>query len=222
MKRLKKGILFDIDLTLLDTKAFICQAYNYTLTTHNLPLQSEEEIVRRMGMPLEKVYEDFTSLSLASTVLQSTLWETHRLWQEKPHNLLLAQPFPHTKETLISLSQDYAIAAVTTRSKRTSIKTLEGTGLLPFISVVISREDISHPKPHPEPLLRAITLLDILPTHAVMIGDADPDIQAGKNAHIKTIGVTWGSCGMDIAKSSPDGIAQDIRDIPQLVKDLLG
>src|SRR5947199_668617 len=114
-----EAALFDIDGTLLNTAEFVYQAFVHTFQTHRLPWRSSDEIAAVMGKPLEEIYRHF---SLYPDM--SELCETHRSFQAV--NLHLSVPFPNSRETLKRLKDaGVKIAAITTRSKRTSIKTLE-------------------------------------------------------------------------------------------------
>jgi phosphoglycolate phosphatase len=62
-----------------------------------------------------------------------------------------------------------------------------------FCDVFISRDSIVKVKPHPEHLAAALKALGIPAEEAVMIGDHVIDIQAGKRAGMKTIGVLTGT-----------------------------
>ena len=67
------------------------------------------------------------------------------------------------------------------------------------MDVVIGLDDVKVTKPDPEGIVKAMELLGV--KKAVYIGDNITDIQAGKNAGIKTIGVKW----------SPKGLSTFIR-----------
>lgn len=206
-----KAVLFDVDGTLLDTKEFIFQAYEYTLDKHGLPAKDRSEIAALIGQPLGTVYE-----LLAPGADTKTLSNTHRLFQSK--HLGLSKPYPGTKKTLEALkSSGLKLAVVTTRSKVTAVKTLELAYLLEHIDYVVALEDVVNLKPHPEPLLKALDYLDEKPVNAVMIGDADVDVLAGKNAGTATIGVTYGFHGKTIIDSEPDWVIDDIEEIVPLV-----
>jgi len=199
--------LFDVDGTLLNTAEFVYQAFVYTFQAHGLTWRSIDEIAAVMGKPLEECYRPFS----ASKDI-SELCETHRSFQAE--NLHLSVPFPNTQETLKRLKDaGVKIAAVTTRSKRTSIITLEMGGIMGYFDVIISGEDVEQPKPHPEPLFKALQQLEVRPEKAVMIGDTEADILAGKKAKVMTIGVSYGFHGSHIAGSKPDFIVGDIADI---------
>ncbi len=208
-----EAVLFDVDGTLLDTREFIYQAYKHTLRAHGLSAISLDEIVHvmNMGKSLQESYHYFSPLDDLSK-----LCETHRSFQTQ--HLSLVVPFPNTQETLKKLRDaGVKIAAITTRSKRTSVKTLEISGIVGYFDVIISGEDVEMSKPHPEGLLKALKCLNIQPEKAVMVGDTEADIIAGKGARIKTIGVSYGFQGPKIVESKPDFILDDIADVIPLV-----
>jgi pyrophosphatase PpaX len=204
-----EALISDVDRTLLDTEDFIYQAFSHTLKKYNLPPVTQAKLNPLMGKPLEECYK-----ILAPDLDSDKLCNTHRSFQEK--NLHLAKPFPNTIPTLKKLKKmGIKIAAVTTRSNRTSHDTLKVSGILPYIDVVISKEDL-HPgelKPHPRPVLLALEKLKVKASDAFMMGDALEDIASGKNAGTKTIGVTYGSAGSMINKGHPDYIINDISEV---------
>ncbi|MGH3093710.1 MAG: HAD hydrolase-like protein, partial [Gaiellaceae bacterium] len=48
-------------------------------------------------------------------------------------------------------------------------------------------------KPHPEPVLKALELLQADPAGAAFVGDSPFDVAAGKAAGVFTVAVTWGN-----------------------------
>ena len=109
------------------------------------------------------------------------------------------------------------MAAVTSRSKKTSHQTLKDSGIFDFFETVISVEDTENLKPHPEPLLKALADMGELPQRAVMIGDSHLDIEAGKAAGTKTIRVTYGFHKEKLNDPEPDYLIYDIKDLLDLL-----
>jgi pyrophosphatase PpaX len=61
-----------------------------------------------------------------------------------------------------------------------------------FFDAVVAADDTNRHKPHPEPVLHALALLDAEPAEAAFVGDSPFDMQAGKAAGVFTVGVSWG------------------------------
>jgi pyrophosphatase PpaX len=83
------------------------------------------------------------------------------------------------------------------------------SGLYPLIDVLVTQEEITRPKPHPDAILRVLALLgadlhDPRPA-ALHVGDTREDIEAGRAADLLTIGVTYGvSPTHEIEAAAPD------------------
>ncbi len=98
------------------------------------------------------------------------------------------QLFPTVYETLEELHKTgRKLAIVTTNTKPLAESLIEKTKINKFIDVVIAAEDVTKQKPNPESVLMALEKLNGDPKLAVMVGDSDKDINAGKNAGIKTV-----------------------------------
>ena len=208
-----RALISDVDQTLLDTYQFIYQAFVHAAQKYNLTPITHRQLQDHMGQKLESIYQSFYPKTNPHA-----LAEAHRRFQEE--NLHLAIPFPNTIQTLQTLkNKGMKIAAVTTRSKRTSLKTLQLAGLIPYIDVVISMEDVPQGelKPHPRPILLALNMLGVPAKYAITLGDTTHDIEAGKRANTKTVGVTYGSLGEKIAQSKPDYVIDDIVEVPPIV-----
>ena len=206
-----KAALFDVDGTLLDTTEFIYQAFEYTFKMFGLPSIPRAKIRGFIGKPLIDCYK---ALAPFEDILK--LMEEHRLFQLK--NLHLSVPFKNTEKTLMNLKTNKVkLVAITTRSKHTSILTLKQAGILELFNLVISGEDVKQPKPNPEGINKALDIIKVKPSSAVMIGDTAVDVQAGKNAGIKTIGVTHGFHGRKVKESKPDYCIDDIQDILPII-----
>ena len=79
-------------------------------------------------------------------------------------------------------------------------------------------DDVKNPKPNKEPI---ITALSRFPSYnkAIMIGDNQGDIMAGKNANIYSAGVEWCLKGKDhLMEVTPDFMLKDMKDIYRIIK----
>lgn len=209
-----KAIVFDIDGTLLDTTEFIFQSFEHTFKHHNLPLLTRPEIHNHMGHALPDMY-----VSIAPDYMDhAALVETHRSFQEK--NLHLSTPFLHTLETLLELkNRGIKMSAVTNRSKRTSLSTLKNAGLDHLFEMIVSAEDVTTAKPHPEGLLRVLKHMGVDPYESLMVGDTLADVEAGKAAGVKTVGTTQGLGKDAIIEHKPDFIIRDISEILKIIEE---
>jgi phosphoglycolate phosphatase len=84
------------------------------------------------------------------------------------------------------------LGVVTTKTAKYSIELLEHMGLMGYFEVLIGREDVENPKPHPEPVYKALSKLQSDTTKCWMVGDTCMDMHAAKAAGIESIAVTCG------------------------------
>ena len=208
-----KAVLFDVDGTLLDTTEFVYQAFEHSMQTHGFLCPNRSEIARNLGKSIEGLYSHFTQIPEIET---TNLIETHREFQTQ--NFHLSVPFPNTVSTLQALKdRGYKLAVLTTRTTRTSLTTLKNAHIHEFFDFILSGDEVEQKKPHPESIERALRFFGLTPDQAVMIGDTDADILAGKNAGTKTIGAQYGFYREKIKDYNPDFIVEDIADILKIL-----
>jgi pyrophosphatase PpaX len=207
--------LFDVDGTLLDSTDYVMGAMEHVLRQHGRTPPPRSVIGRTLGPALADCYR-----VLAPNLDPLALVEAHRAWQRERVKTMPILPYPHAIETLqILRTAGVRSAAVTARSKVSSLGTLEGAGFGGLLEVVLSAEDTPRTKPHPDPLLLALKLMDLTPAEAVFVGDTEADIIAGRAAGMTTVGVTYGFFGEAITGTKPDHL---IRTIAELTPLLLG
>lgn len=81
---------------------------------------------------------------------------------------------------------------------------MEYMGLKPYIDLALGGGKLAH-KPDPEPLNYVLQHFKVKPEQALMVGDSNNDIRAGKNAGVPTVALTYGyNGGQDLRKEEPD------------------
>ena len=209
----KRAVLFDIDGTLIDTWDFVIGAFKYTLILHNHPEPSEKFIKSLIGRPLLEFYK--AAFPNIEDVTQFA--KTHHDYQKGKFDL--GKPFPKARETLEKLKAErFFIAAISNRTKKSLHKSLKIAKLYKLFDVILSAEDVKNPKPHKEHLMVALNFLKVSPVNAFMVGDTDHDVLAGKNAGVKTIGVTYGFSGKKIKNHNPDFVIDNLEKLLKVVK----
>ena len=64
---------------------------------------------------------------------------------------------------------------------------LEKTGIAQYFDVAVTRSDVMHPKPHPEPYLLAAARLGLDPKDVVAVEDSYAGVQSATAAGIATV-----------------------------------
>lgn len=205
-----KAVLFDADGTLLDTTEFIYQAFEYTFRRHGIKAIPREELASLMGTELEQVYA-----TVVADMDPAVLSRTHREFQK--HNGQLVKAYPDVLNVLTQLRAQGIKTAVITSRKGHVASSLEHTGVFQLVDVTISGNDVTHNKPHPEGIEKALATLEVPASDAVVVGDTAADIAAGRAAGVSTIGVTWGFYGPAIQQVHPDWVVSSVTDLLLIV-----
>lgn len=216
MGNLKKDtILFDLDGTLINTNELIIESFLHTLH-HYYPNQyGREDVIPFIGPPL---VDSFKSIDKDRYKEMVEMYREHNV----AHHDALVKEFEGVFETVAHLQDEgYHLAVVTTKMRPTVHMGLNLTKLDQFFDVVVTYNDVQNVKPHPEPLYKALTQLGSSKERAIMVGDSQYDILAGKNAGVTTIGVGYSIKGREfIEKQKPDFIIDTMPELIDVAKRL--
>ena len=123
------------------------------------------------------------------------------------------QEIPFAKDLTDRLrARGIGVGIVTRNCRRASELSLSITGI--GADVLVCREDSLNHKPHPEPILLALSVLHADPRNSVMVGDHIMDVQGGKAAGTKTIGFLREHRADDFFDSiEPDFVTRDLKEV---------
>lgn len=180
-----KAIIFDFDGTLANTLPICYDAFqNVFKKFDNKDLSSEE--IKAMFGPSETgiIRENLIN----SNKEQAIEWYYQKYLENHCYlvnrNVEIDKMIKHLKDHGIKLG----IVTGKARSLDISLKALQMNQLF---DVIVTGDDVIHPKPHPEGIIKALSLLSVENKEAMYVGDSDADIQAGIEANVHTVGVQW-------------------------------
>jgi pyrophosphatase PpaX len=204
-------ILFDLDGTLIDTNELIQESFRHTFDHYGYTF-SDEEMLQFNGPPLLHTF------SKLNERLAGEMVKTYREHNLEHHNNYV-KAFPNVKEVLRVLADHGVRMGIVSAKMRPGVKLgLEVTGIDSFFETIVSVDDVHHPKPHPEPVLKAMKAVDGKPETTLMVGDNYHDIESGKNAGTQTAAVAWSLKGEAFLQSfKPSYIMQDMTDLLEIV-----
>ncbi len=192
MSLVRKHLLFDLDGTLLDTAKDFSAVLNYQLIKHGREEVAEQHVretvsdgaraLIKLGFSIDESDQDF------STYLEELL----NLYANKiPSSEAVL--FPGIEELLSLLDKNnLAWGIVTNKPSRFTTPLLKQFNIFQSSAVVVCADQVSQSKPSPEGILLACQTLNRKPNECIYVGDHKRDIDAGKNANMETIAVTWG------------------------------
>lgn len=186
-----KLIIFDFDGTLADTRELIVRTMQETITTLGLEARTDEECASMIGLPLKQAFMDLIPMNDGTGNLCA---ETYRQLFYKNNAVYKVPTFPHVLDTLHLLSKKgYTMTIASSRSNRSLMEYVHDMGLKEIIPYVLGADDVTHAKPHPEPVLMTLQRFGCQTEDTIVVGDTRYDIEMGRNAGVQTCGVTYGN-----------------------------
>ncbi|MGV8162561.1 MAG: HAD family hydrolase [Candidatus Nanoarchaeia archaeon] len=179
-----KAVIFDVDGVLLDSFEANLKFFQDLLSKAKYPPPTREEYSKMMHLSMHKVIEIFLKSEPHEEIQR--VFDMGRT-REVPYPLdLLKTPYDAEK-TILDLEKSYVLGIVSSRVKGSIFEAPQLAKLKDKFKVVITYEDTTLHKPHPEPLLLAAERLGLHPKDMTYVGDTESDILAAKAAGMKVI-----------------------------------
>jgi len=211
-----KTLLWDIDGTLIDTTHLVAEGLDHVYRTflgRTLPM---DEIRAIIGTPLAeqvRIFGDPRQWGVAPEEMEA---EFIRCWESRKHEERL---IPEAIATLIAGKQQGRGTALVTSKNHAEIRnTLPRMGIAECVDAVITADDVKVPKPDPEGVGLALTLLKSTPSETIFIGDTVHDMRAGRAAGVARCAVTWGAAPRArLLAEEPELVCDDPADLARLL-----
>jgi HAD superfamily hydrolase (TIGR01509 family) len=210
-----KGILFDLDGTIVDSReAYLEAAKTAFQAIGQKPptTQTALEIPKRLEQ--NQPIDDITRTN-PQQFLAIYLKTYYAITQEK------TKLIPNVSTTLETLSEKAKLALITMRfvPKETIINELEHFNIAKYFTYVVTALDTHKPKPSPEALIKCVRALDVQICDCVIVGDSVSDVRAGKAAGARTVAVLSGLFSQgELAREHPDLILEDVTQLPEHIE----
>ena len=201
--------LFDVDGTLVDSAADICGAILEVVKARPLSRSVDEFFLRRyIGHHLLATFGDLYP-EAHNGEIDEMIAEYRRIYPLRDHaNTKL---YPGVAEALAALPGRKSTA--TTKSSATTRTVLEKFGIAQYFDHIQGTDGFPA-KPAPDVILRALEGLGASPSECLLVGDAGPDMEAGRRAGVKLCAVRYGyGDPAEMAKWEPDYWIDNLRDL---------
>ena len=186
-----QAVLFDLDGTLADTALDLGGALNTLLARHGLPKKSMDEIrtqashgaagLLKLGAGITPDNPDYAQ------------WRTEYLDEYDSRYAQDTALFDGVNKLIAELDKrGIKWGIITNKPMRFTDKLVPKLGFVIPPAVVVSGDTCGESKPSVKPMFHACEQIQINPQHTLYVGDAERDIQAGRNAGMKTILAEWG------------------------------
>jgi pyrophosphatase PpaX len=207
-------ILFDLDGTLIDSVRLILDSYHHTMRTHGLPARADDDWLRGLGTPLTVQFADWASDPETMTALIAT----YRSYNLEHHDRMVTV-YPGVVDAVQAIrAAGVRTGLVTSKNRQGALRGLGLAGLETMMDVLVCADEVTNPKPHPEPVEKAVKMLGGVSRETIYVGDSIHDMQSGRAAGVLTAAALWGPFG----RSHLDGAAPDFwleapSDLPRLL-----
>lgn len=208
-----KTMLFDLDGTIIDTNELIIRSFIESLRGVTPEDFGREHIIPSMGQPLTDQMKLFSGLEDVTHLVAAYREVNLRLHDE------YVKPFDHVIEVIERMhKQGIQIGVVTTKMRLTTERGLKYVGLYDFVDTIVTIDDVVNPKPHAEPVSKAIEQLGADPATTIMVGDSTVDIHSAVAAGAIAVGVAWSLKGAQVLKEAgAHHVIDDMRDLYSFV-----
>ncbi len=181
-------VLFDLDGTLIDSSKDIALCANYALKKLGFEPLEEEEIIKHVGYGGENLIKGIIPIKDPEVIAQAVnLFRQH--YYSNP--VVYTQPFEYIPDILkILKDKGKKLAVITNKYEDISKQILKRLNLYNFFDFIAGGDTFKSKKPDPEPIKKTLEILNA--QNSIIIGDSEADINAGKNAGIKTCLVMYG------------------------------
>ncbi|HEX5806844.1 MAG TPA: phosphoglycolate phosphatase [Macromonas sp.] len=207
-------VLFDLDGTLLDSAAEITAAINDALQAMGVPPVEQAQVVEWIGHGtrdlLSRVARWAEAQHFAVDVQRLLdLYDRHYGQRCGTDSAL----YPTVRDTLLALSErGVKLALVTNKEWRFVRPLLQAHGLLERFDMLVCGDTYPQRKPDPTGVQACLERFQVLPQHALLVGDSAVDVLTARRAGIAVWAVPYGyNQGEPVAASGPDRVIDDFR-----------
>lgn len=180
------AVFWDMDGTLVDTEPY-WMASEVELVSSFGGVWTHEDGLQMVGLGLWNSAEILRAHGVDMPADEIVQWLTNRVQEKLDSD---GVPWrPGARELLADLRERGIPTALVTMSVRRMAEQI--VAHIPFeaFDVIVSGDEVTEPKPHPEPYLRAAELLGVDPADAVAIEDSLVGLSSAVASGAATIGV---------------------------------
>ena len=191
-----KGVIFDLDGTLLDTLEDLTDAVNHVMNQFSLETKTLDQVRSYVGngvinlieqcVPGGQSYDQFQEV--LSTFI--TYYDANCDHKTRPYEGVLA--------LIEKLHSDGRQLGIVSNKFDSAVKELNRQYFHSWIDFALGVSDALQRKPAPDMVYACIEQMHLKPEEVVFIGDSEVDLKTAQNAGINCISVLWGFRSQEI------------------------
>lgn len=211
-----RGLLFDLDGTLVDSYRPIMESLNFVRASFNLPAYSLAEVKKMVGKGLE--------ILIGEAIGKEFIEEGVLLFRGYYKEIFIEKTklLPGVDDTVKDLfKRGYAMGVASNKPSNFTSEILRSLRIDSCFQVVVGPDHVSEAKPHPEMIDLALSKLNIAKQEALYIGDMVLDIETGRRAGVKVWVIPAGSSSrQELEEARPDRLLNHIKELSDLPSSL--
>ena len=183
-----KFVIFDLDGVLVEAKEIHYQTLNDAIeyvVGVDMVISMEEHLSKYDGKKTMEKLKMLTESKGLHPTFHSRIFDTKQAFTLSALRKL--SPDIRLQKVMERLKNDKYILAVCSNSiRRTVLTALGKLGLIEYMDLIISNEDVKNSKPHPEMYWKAMSTMGVLPEETLIVEDSPPGLLAASRsrAHI--------------------------------------
>jgi phosphoglycolate phosphatase len=215
-----RGVIFDLDGTLVDTAPDLTRATNYVLASRGrqpVPAEDVRAMVGLGGRMLIRRGFAATGEPLSELDVEE-LFELFLAYYAD-HIAIDSRLFPGSKEVLdLCRGKGMRLGICTNKPEALSRMLVESLGLKGYFDAIVGMDTIKVAKPDPRIYGETLRRLDINGGPTVMIGDSETDVLTARAAGVPVIGVTFGYTPKPLIEFAPDYLVDTYDELWPLIE----
>ena len=213
-----RGIVFDLDGTLIDSREDIARAANSALSTLGFPTLPTETIAGFVGDGAASLLQRAAGIAADDARLEPL--HSAFLSAYAAHPVLRTRLFPGVQEALDAIDRaGIPLALCTNKPRLTTELVLRALDLDRRFRAVVAGGDLPRNKPDPLPIVHLAQELGVSAADLVVVGDGAQDVSAGSAAGARTVGVRHGIQPVALMLAArPDHVIDSLFELPPLLR----
>lgn len=179
-------MIFDLDGTLADTMPVHFIAFRNILTEYGIDF-TPDLFATLAGVPAVETIRKLNEMFGTVMDPEKTGYRKEREYEKVMHKMKPVEP-------VVELVKKYhtrmPMAVGTGGHKKLAWRSLEIIGLDKYFDILVSTEDVTYPKPHPETFLKCAERMGVLPEVCQVFEDGESGLRAALNAGMMATLVT--------------------------------
>ncbi|MGY6241562.1 HAD family hydrolase (plasmid) [Burkholderia ambifaria] len=211
------AVLFDFDLTLVDSTEAIQFCAQSAMADMNLVAPSSAKVRESIGLTLHDTFRFLTDIddpTLADTYTTRYVWHADRVMVD------MTNFYPPAERLLKELyDRKVSVGIVSTKFRHRIERILLKADLAHCIRTIIGGEDVLCHKPDPEGILKALANMNTAVNKAIYVGDHLIDAEAARAAGTRFIGAITGSLTSESwARIGCMSVTNSIEEVADLIE----